>query len=199
MKKNSGFTLIELLVAITIFAIISLIAYRTIASLVTTKQVITRSQNKWGKLTRAINRISFAWNAAIPLTIRDQDGNLQPALLGKAKLDTNTDAQLEFTTAGYIGSIAAGSTPPKRIGFRFVGNSLYLVTWPVLNRSLNTQPRIDLLLSNIQTFTVSYFYPDQQWRDAWPADSSGYFTLPVGIKVYIKLSSGEEITRLLAI
>ncbi len=40
--KTTGFTLIELLVAIAIFAIISIISYRTLSSLITTKETMSR-------------------------------------------------------------------------------------------------------------------------------------------------------------
>ncbi len=194
-RSNKGFTLIELLVAITIFAIIASIAYRTIASLVTTQQVVTASQQKWGGIAKAVSRISTSWNRAIPLAIRDQNGLLQPAVLGKNKLDNNYDAQLELTLSGSIGDAEYGTTPPKRIGFRFLNGQLYLVSWPVLNRVQSTTPRVDLLLDNVAEFTVNFYYPDKQWRDTWPLDNTNFTNLPPGIKIYIKMKSGEEIVR----
>ena len=194
-NHRKGFTLIELLVAITIFAIIASIAYRTIASLVTTQQVVTAAQNKWGGIAKAVSRISTSWSRAIPLAIRDENGMLQPAVLGKNKLDGNYDSQLELTLSGYIGDPEYGSTPPKRIGFRFLNNQLYLVSWPALNRVSSTVPRIDLLLDNVAEFDVNYYYPDKQWRDTWPLDNSNFTNLPPGLKIYIKMNSGEEIIR----
>jgi general secretion pathway protein J len=197
MKKYKvhGFTLIELMVAIMIFAIISVLAYRTISTLVTTKQVVTKAQDKWGSLANAIFRIDNAWNRAVPLVIRDGSGNILPAVLGQNKLNTSYDAQLEITENGYIGDEVYGSTPPKRIGFRFVDGKLYLVTWPVLNRVLTTRPQLNLLLDNVADFKVTYFYPDRNWRDTWPGDISNIANIPPGMKVDIKMKSGDEIIR----
>lgn len=199
MKKSTGFTLIELMIAIMIFAIISLISYRIISSLLKTKQVVTAAQNKWGGISQSINRMGLAIQDAIPLVIRDGNGNVQPAVLGKNKLDTAYDAQLELTVGGSIGDPVYGITPPKRIGFRYNAGTLYMISWPVLNRVPTTAPRVDVLLKNVSIFTVNFLYPDKQWRDTWPLDAPSITQLPTGIKINITMNSGEQIFRQWAI
>ncbi|MCX8514562.1 MAG: type secretion system protein GspJ [Pseudomonadota bacterium] len=200
MKKNKlGFTLLELLVAIFIFAIISTMAYRTIAALVITKQVVTDSQQKWGDIGNAVNKMAVIWDRAIPLAVRDENGNLIPAVLGKNKLSGNFDSQVEFTIAGFIGDPQYGSSAPKRVGFRYLDGNLYFVIWPYMNRVLGNTPVVTLILSNIQTFQVLFYYPDKQWRDTWPLDNSNFSNLPTGFKMNIKLNSGEEINRVWAL
>lgn len=195
MKRKLGFTLIELMIAIMIFAIISVISYRIISALLKTKQVVATAQSKWGGIAHAINRISTAINSCIPLVVRDLDGNPMPAVLGLNKLNRQFDSQLELTTSGRVGDAIYGTIPPKRIGFRFIKGTLYQVSWPVLNRAKNTTPTVDVLLENINYFTISYLYPDNQWRDSWPLDNSGFTILPTGIKIDIKMNSGEEVVR----
>lgn len=195
IKKQRGFTLIELMIAIMIFAVITIISYRVISSLLTTKEVITAVHHKWGSLSNTINRLNQSMYQVIPLVVRDSDGNIQSAVLGKAKLESRFDGQLELTESGFIGDQVYGSTPPRRIGYRFVDKKIYLITWPVLNRVMGTVPRVDILLENVESFKVSFMYPDKQWRDTWPLDSSGFTILPVGVKVTIKLLSTEEVVR----
>ena len=195
MIKKTGFTLIELLIAIMIFAIISIISYRIISTLLVTKEVVTKAQNKWGELASAINRINMAINSAIPLPIRNAEGDMVAALLGKNKLNQQFDSQLELTISGRIGDPVYDTTPPRRIGFRFINGVLYEITWPVLNPTLNTTPRVDQLLHNISSFQVQYLYPDKQWRDQWPLDNTNVSYLPSGIKIDILLLSGERIIR----
>ena len=195
MRRKTGFTLIELMIAIMIFAIISLISYRVISALLITKQVVTNSQNKWGSLARANNRISGAIRGAIPLVIRDDNSAIMPAVMGKSKLEQKFDAQLEMTVSGRIGDAVYGTYPPKRIGFRFIGGTLYLVSWPVLNRVITTTPRVDILLSGVSEFTVNFLYPDMKWRDSWPLNGMRPNVLPSGIKINIVMKSGETILR----
>ncbi len=195
MRKYQGFTLIELMVAIMIFAIISIMSYRIISSLLITKQIVTANQAKWGNLAQAINRMNGAISKSIPLPVRDNNGSILSAVIGKNKLTSLYDAQLELTTSGNIGDPIYGSNPPKRIGFRFLNGVLYIISWPVLNRIVNTNPRIDVLLENISTFDVMFLYPDKQWRDTWPLDNGSAQILPAGIKINIILKSKEEITR----
>jgi len=195
MLKNKGFTLIELLVAIVIFAIISMISYRTLSSLITTKKIVTQAQEKWSGIGNAVNFISTAWNRSIPLVIRGENGLILPAVLGKNKLDGKFDAQLEITDSGFIGDPVFGSTAPKRLGFRFENGKIYLVTWPVLNRVENTAPQLDVLVDNVAAFTVNFLYPDKQWRDIWPDPNMNLDQIPQAMKIYIKMKSGEEIIR----
>ncbi len=195
IKQTKGFTLIELMIAIIIFAIISVLSYRAIASLVTTKQVLAKSEKKWGGIARAVNQISTNWNKSIPLAYRDENGVLMPAVMGKDKLNGNFDAQLELTISGVIGDEKYGTVSPRRIGFRFLNGTLYMVTWPFLNRVPFTQAQVEILLENVDTFTVKFLYPDKQWRDSWPIDINSFTSLPPGLEIYIKMKSGEEITR----
>ena len=193
--KNHGFTLIELLVALVIFAIISIISYRTLSSLITTKETISRVEEKWSGITNGINIISIAWHRVIPLVVRSENGLIIPAVWGKNRLGSNSDAQLEFTVSGSIGDPVYGSTPPRRVGFRFQNNKLYLVIWPVLNRIDTTRPQLDILIENVALMTVNFLYPDQQWRDIWPQPGMNLDQMPLGIKIYIKMQSGEEFIR----
>ncbi|MBY0379998.1 MAG: type II secretion system minor pseudopilin GspJ [Burkholderiales bacterium] len=194
-KHNRGFTLIEVMIAIMIFAIISVISYRIISALLITKQVVTNAQNKWGNLAHSINRISTAMNSAIPLVVRDTDGMVIPAVLGKNKLQQQFDSQLELTMSGKIGDPVYGTSPPRRVGFRFIKGTLYEVSWPVLNRVITTNPRVDVLLNNVALFTVNFLYPDKEWRDTWPLDNTNITQLPTGIKIDIQMNSGEKIMR----
>lgn len=200
MKHAKGFTLIELMIAIMIFAVITIISYRTISALITTKNIVTNAQEKWGGLAKAVAKINNYSLRSIPLVVRDENGDLLPSILSKNKLMTNYDAQLEMTISGYIGDNVYGSTPPRRVGFRFANNKLYLIDWPVLNRVLTTRPRMDILLDNVQEFTVQFLYPDLQWHNDWPIPNTSPADpninpsiLPKAIKINIKMLSGEEI------
>lgn len=195
MHKRAGFTLIELMVAILIFSIISIISYRTLASLVTTKQIVTSTQDKWSGIVNGVSLISSAWNRAIPLTVRDENGTLIPAVIGKDKLERATDAQLELTLSGSISNPIFGTIRPRRLGFRFDDGKLFLVTWPVLNRVRTTQPQLDLLMDNVASFQQSFIYPDKSWHDEWPPAGIPIDQLPVGLKFTIVTKNGETIMR----
>ncbi|MCC2625661.1 MAG: gspJ [Burkholderiales bacterium] len=195
IAKRAGFTLIELMVAILIFSIISIISYRTLASLVTTKQIVTTTQDRWSGIVNTVNLISNAWARSIPLTIRDENGSFAPAVIGKNKLERATDAQLELTLSGYISDPVYGTIRPRRLGFRFVDNKLFLVTWPVLNRVRTTQPQLDLLMDDVASFQQSFIYPDKQWHDEWPPAGIPIDQVPLGLKITIVTKKGETVMR----
>ena len=70
-----------------------------------------------------------------------------------------------------------------------------MVTWPVLNRVLTTVPQIDLLIDNVQTFSVLYLYQDKQWHDSWPPEGGDPTVLPRAVKLQYQLKSGESVER----
>ncbi len=198
-RPYKGFTLIEIMISVIIFAVISVISYRIITTLVTTKQVAGAAQDKWGNLSTISSSLGNSWNRAIPLVIRDSDGVILPAMLGKVKLNGAFDSQLEMTLSGTIGDDVFGTNPPKRVGYRFYQDSLYLVTWPTLNRVPTTTPQVDLLIDNIKSFNVEYLYSDRQWRNTWPPDGNDLTVLPQGIRVIFELNSGESVERVWAL
>lgn len=193
--KNKGFTLIEIIVAVVIFAIIATVSYRIISSLVKTKQIVDETQNKWGSLSLINSNLEMSVHRLIPLVVRDGNGAILPSLYGKDKLSSTYDAQLEMTLSGTIGDEVLGVKPPKRLGYRFFNGSLYLVTWPVLNRALTTTPEIDLLLDHVSVFDVDYLYQDGKWYPTWPPENGDASALPVAIKVNLVLNSGESVVR----
>lgn len=196
-KSNSqrGFTLIEIMISVIIFAIISVISYRIITSLIRTKEIAGEAQDKWGSLSLINSNMGNAWNRVMPLVVRDVNGSILPALQGKSSLSGNYDSQLELTLSGYVGDDVYGTSSPRRIGYRFNQGSLYLVTWPVLNRALTTVPQINLLIDNVQSFAALYLYPDKQWHDSWPPVGGDPTILPKAVKIQYQLKSGESIER----
>lgn len=190
-----GFTLIELMIAIMIFAIISVISYRTLSALIMTRDVVNKAQDKWGGISKTINEMSIYINRAIPLLGLDEAGAPLPSVWGKNKISGNFDSQIEMSTSGFIGDLTYGSSPPKRIGFRYTNGNLFLVVWSELNRAPNSKPDMILLSDQIASFSVQYLYQDRQWYDTWPVNPTDYTTLPLAIKVNIKMNSGEEIMR----
>jgi general secretion pathway protein J len=198
IKNNHGFTLIEIIIAIIIYSIIATISYRIVTSLIITKQVTDEEQNKWSNLSLLMSHLSNDWNKSVPLSVRDQYGNLIPPLIGKDKLSGMYDAQLELTVNGYLPNNLLYNTvvPPKRIGYRFYNNAIYLITWPVLHRVQQTRPEITMMMDGIKEFIVEYMYPDRTWKKTWPPENNKETSpIPKAFRLQITLKTGEIINR----
>lgn len=183
------------MVAVVIFAMIATISYRIITSLVKTKQIVDETQDKWGSLSLFNANLERSVHRMIPLTCRDGNGQVLPAIYGKNNINGLYDGQLEMTLSGFLGNDIVGIKPPKRVAYRFIDNNLYLVTWPVLNRAINTVPEIDLLISNVENFEVSYLYQDNKWYPTWPPEGGDISSIPMALKVNVELMSGESVER----
>lgn len=198
MNKNKGFTLVEIIVAVMIYAIIAVISYKVVSSLLLTKQVTGDAQKKIGGVSNALSRMSHDWERAIPLIVRDADGNFLPAVAGHSGVFSDFDSQIEFTLNGYVGDDINDSTPPRRVGYRFINDELYYISWPVLNRTQTTRPTVSLLMEDVKDFDVEYLYPDNKWHDSWPIAGQDLSELPRAVRITIVLSSGESAVRIWA-
>lgn len=193
--KNSGFTLIEIMVTVLIFAIISTISYKIVSSLVMTNQIVDETQEKWGSLSLVSGNLAKSVHRLIPLVVRSNNGEVLPALYGKDGVSGLYDGQLQMTLSGVIGDDVTGIKPPKRVEYRFYKNTLYLVTWPVLNRSASTVPQIDVLLENVKSFEPEFLYSNGQWRNNWPPEGMAIDSMPKAMRVTLEMMSTESIVR----
>lgn len=198
VNKNRGFTLIEIIIAILIYSVIATISYRIVTTLIITKQVTDEEQNKWSNLSLLMSHLSNDWNKSVPLSVRDQYGDLIPPFIGKEKLSGQYDAQVELTVNGYLPNNLFYNTvnPPKRIGYRFYNGAIYLITWPVLHRVQQTKPEITMMMDGVKDFTVEYLYPDNTWKNSWPPPFRVQNNvMPKAFRVTIALKTGEVINR----
>ncbi len=195
LSYKKGFTLIEIMVTVFIFAIISTVSYKIVTSLVKTNQIVDETQTKWGDLSLVSANIGRSVNRLIPLVVRDNNGQILPALYGKSNLNGSYDAQLEMTLSGVVGDEVTGIKPPKRVGYRFYKNTLYLVSWPMLNRAVGTTPQIDTLIDQVESFTPQFLYSDGKWYNSWPPEGGRQDSLPVALQINLTMLSSESVTR----
>ena len=202
-RKNVGFTLIELLIALTIFAILSLIAYRTLGSVFQTREQLNAETAKWRDLALFFARVENDVAALVNRPIRTvDDRNAAAFCLSPVAIGPN-DAELVFTRLGFVdanGSAAA----PQRIGYRSntAEGKVELLLWTALDQAPRTVPQAYSALGNIRSAKWRVQDRAGNWRDDWPAAPASCNVLdktaspyPLALGLTITLASGETITR----
>lgn len=210
MKNNyNGFTLIELLVAITIFAIMSAIAYGGLNYMLDTSDYLDQRQQHHRSLMMAIMRMEDDLAQVRPRTIRNIDGSSIPAFIGQDPASNVFGAPtMEFVRGGMAILSEAPRTDLQRVGYRLDDESrLIRMTWPVLDRTASTTALEYTLLDNVEEFDVRFFSRDNKpnWVNNWPVSPTqppGQLSpkassdLPHGIEVTLKIKDSYTITRL---
>ena len=196
MKRSSGFTLLELLVAISIFALISAIAYGSLARFMSDRARLESEHEFWQSLSIVFVRFEDDLSQTRERRVRDLIGAPQPAFRGQPT-DTRATGQpsLEFIRGGVFSYASTTRSDLQHIGYRLVEGTLKRVIWPVLDQGTQTTPMEIPLLKNVEEFRVRFYTPSGIWIDEWPANGIEDI-LPRGVEIKLTLTGRGEFTRL---
>ena len=156
-----GFTLVELLVALAIFAVIAVMAY---GGLSTVLQVHSHLEQQGTQLAHL--QIAFTWlerdlEQIVDRPIRDEYGEKQPAIQGNLQ-------QLELTRTGWRNPAQQSRSTLQRVAYHLEDKNLWRSYWQILDRAQDSRPLQVDLLSNITELQLRYLDNNLQWHEQWP-------------------------------
>jgi len=204
IRAKKGFTLIELLVALAIFAILSLLSYRTLGSLFQTREQLNIESSKWRDAALFFSRIENDLAAVLNRPIRTADGRSAAplCLIGFA---TN-DAALSFTRVGFADANGSNAAP-QRIGYRFNEGNLEWLLWPTLDQAPRSIAAAYPALKNVREARWRALgMAADNWRAEWPpapatceSPDPKAAIFPRALELTITLNSGETLTRIFSL
>ena len=80
--NQRGFTLLELLIAMAIFAIMAVMAYGGLKTVLATRQAVTERAAELRQLQQTLQLLNEDLLQALPRSIRDELGDPEPAFIG---------------------------------------------------------------------------------------------------------------------
>ena len=187
--QQAGFTLIELLVAIAVSAVIAILAYQSIDSSVRITESHERQQQDFNQLQRAIWWLEQDVLQMTPRPILDELGSVLPAMILQPDRFELTRIALYPTPQASGGLV--------RVTYVLEGDDLYRWTWPVVDRTPDSEPNRQLLLSAVSRFEVRLLDQQQQWQGYWPLEDMALNALPGLVEVVIELEDRRQFRRLM--
>lgn len=200
-QKNKGFTLIEVIVALSIFAVLSVVGYKGLNSLIQTKERVAAEDDKWQQLVLFFDRVELDLKQSVNRPIRGRDGEFEPAFIGRVSYAGEYGAQLAFSRFGdreQTGFLM----DTRRVAYRLNNGSVELLMWPSLDAAPDAKPEIFKVLNNVAQMTLSYLTQDGRLVSTWPNNipvPEPKPFAPSALKISIKLTSGETLARLFAL
>lgn len=123
-----GFTLLELLVALSIFSILSVMAYGGLQTVISTKQSAEREAERISEIQLVMMRISNDLRQSVVRKIRDEYGDFLPAM----QSSQNGDETMAWTRAGYRNPAQLQRSNVQRVAYKLDKQKLLRITWPYL-------------------------------------------------------------------
>jgi general secretion pathway protein J len=128
-----GFTLIEVLIALTIFAVMSALAYRGLTSILDARDRVAQENRKWREVAVFFARLEADLVSAVDRDIRNSNNLTEAAFIGNKTFAKESEGQLMFTRMGLPG--ASGTlAAPQRLGYRLKQGTVEELVWPVLDQ-----------------------------------------------------------------
>lgn len=205
-QKNRGFTLIEVIVALSIFALLSIIGYKGVSSLIQTKERVQVEDSKWQQLILFFDRFELDVKQSVNRPIRTREDTVEPAWLGRPSFSGQDGAQLLLSRFGDPEQ-SGFLMDTRRIGYRLHDGAIELLIWPSLDVAPSAKPEVFKVLPHVTQLTFSYLSADGRWLNAWPespvvsqaATAQQKSFAPSAVQLMVKLETGEVVTRIFAL
>lgn len=195
INLNQGFTLLELLVALSIFSVLSVMAYGGLQTVITTKNSTQKAADRIAEIQLVTMRISNDLRQAVSRKIRDEYGDFLQAM----QSSKSGDETMAWTRLGYRNPAQLKRSNIQRVAYKLEQQKLIRITWPVLDRAQDTVAMETEVLSNIDSIEWRFLNMEDEWVSAWPEEggTKSVYPLPKAIEYTMELQDWGKIRRLI--
>ncbi len=186
-RASRGFTLLELMVAISIFAVVSLLATGGMSSVLNIQK---QSQDKLEELNHMQMFFEMFATEIKHFVIRPVRGEYGLELNAMSSETSDGLEGIEFTHQGRM--IPGQTYTLQRVAYYVEDQKLYKKIWPVLDRAEDTRSRHQLILSHVKSFNMAYLIETQSMQFEW-RESLDKTNIPLlrGIKLTINNNDND--------
>lgn len=163
MTKVNGYTLIEVMVALTLFAIIAVIASSVMFQAFDIRARVASQANQLNELQLAITILERDVTQLVPRAVHANDMRTFAAFIG-------TSQYVEFTRGGLVNPHAtAKRSTLKRVAYLCKKRELIRRSWEVLDPLERHQYEDKILFSGLEECSFSYVSVFNQMMPEWHA------------------------------
>lgn len=192
MRQQRGFTLLEVLVALTVFALVTLLAWRGLDIMTTAKARLDAEMRGWRELELVFERINMDLTQIAPRSWIDAEKRRRSPVQGSMS-DSGTGCQLDFLRFG-------SDQEPIHARYRLDKGQL-LLEFPTLPFSATaSQPASSeqapfVLLEDVSRCELQFIDSQNALLARWPKEDLGDMSRPRGLRLRLELKDRGSFER----
>ncbi len=195
---TNGFTLIEVMIAMAIFAILAVLSYTGLQSVITSKTGTEAELERLQQLQITMLNLTTDLQQ-----LSNRDGH--DSLGGKLhRLSSqNSDYLVEFTRSGWRNPADQPRSTLQRVAYQLDEDRLLRIYWRHVDRA-DEEDRVERdLMDNVKTLQLRYLDDENQWQDNWPSamalTTGDPVGLPVAIEIELEMEDWGKISRIIEV
>ena len=198
---HAGFTLLELLVAMAIFALLSVMAYAGLSTVLNANQILETNMQRLSEVQRSVTLLSRDIRQTINRAIRDTYGDTKQPLIGATAFDSLGTPAIELTRTGYANPLGTKRSFLQRVAYRVEEETLYRDSWRVLDQAQDSEADALAICHEVKSLTLRYLDQENTWHEQWPPSDPEFqgAALPQAVEVSLELTDWGKVVRLLSL
>ncbi len=193
MTRCRGFTLFEMVIAVSIFALMGVVAFGGLGQMTRTGQAVADANDRLADIQFAVAYFNRDWTQVSPRKIRNQYGDEEHNIV-------ISDAAITFTRSGWSNLFVEHKRSTlQRLQYLQVDDQLVRRHWRWLDQGIGEKPLQTVLLDDIEGVEIEFLDALGQPVRNWPLESGSNTDPPIVLMLRLDLPGIGEITRLLEI
>ena len=197
--RHCGFTLLELLVAMAIFALLSVMSYAGLSTVLNANQILESNMQRLSEVQRSVTLLSRDIRQTINRAIRDTYGDIKQPLIGATAFDSLGTPVIELTRTGYANPLGTKRSFMQRVAYHVEEETLYRDSWRVLYQAQDSEADTLAMCYEVKSLTLRYLDQENTWHEQWPPSDPEFqgAALPKAVEVSLELTDWGKVVRLL--
>lgn len=187
-----GFTLIEMVIAVSIFALMSAMAYSGLNHTIKIGSQVSEANQRLSELQFGLAYFARDWMQVSARKIRNQYGDEENNIVLE-------DDGITFTRSGWTNLLQTKRSELQRVQYLLIDNNLVRRHWRSLDQGIAEQPLATILIHDVESLAINFINPSELEIPDWPDESGRDGDDPIALIIDIELAQMGQIRRILEI